>query len=83
MHEPNSALDALTEEKVYHSFAALAKNKIGIIITHRLGVTKLADEIIVMRDRKVLMHGTHDMLMEKCAYYKELWEAGSSMYTDK
>jgi len=55
----------------------LAKGITSLIITHRLGASRRADEILVMQNGTVIDVGGHDVLMSKCAYYQELWSAQS------
>ena len=41
------------------------KNKTTIFISHRLGSTKLADEILVIDNGRIIEKGTHEMLISK------------------
>jgi len=71
LDEPTSALDPIAESEVYRDFENLMRGKTTIFISHRLGSTKLADEILVIDQGKVAERGTHDELMKlKKKYYK-------------
>jgi NHLM bacteriocin system ABC transporter peptidase/ATP-binding protein len=70
LDEATSALDAQTEHDV---MCAIARSNITrIVISHRLSTVRDCDEIIVLRQGKVVDRGTHTELMERCAYYREL-----------
>lgn len=65
LDEPTSALDPLLETEILQQFIEIARNKTAIIISHRVGLCKIADRIIVMKDGKICETGTHDELIEK------------------
>jgi len=80
LDEPTSAIDPIEETKIYKKFQQLAKNKIAIVVTHRLGSTKLADRIIVMNEGKIVDAGTHDELVSRSGKYAEMWSAQAKWY---
>ncbi len=81
LDEPTSALDPISESKIYSEFEKLMKGKpMTIFISHRLVSTKLADEIIVIDDGKVIERGTHNELMALNGHYTEMFEAQRSWY---
>ena len=80
LDEPTAAIDPEQESDLYHAFAACAKGKICFIITHRLGLVKICDRILVMKGGALLDTGTHTELMERCGYYRTLWEAQAGQY---
>jgi ATP-binding cassette, subfamily C, bacteriocin exporter len=74
MDEATSSLDSFSDsvvQKVVHSLKE--KNKTIIIITHRLSSITTADNIIVLKDGKVIEEGTHTALCENNNYYAALW----------
>lgn len=72
LDEPNSSLDIHQETNLYNAFKKIENHKISLIISHRLGLSKLVDEIIVLDNGKVVSIGSHDDLMKnkKGLYYK-------------
>lgn len=80
LDEPTAALDPMSESKMYEEFGKLGKGRTTLFISHRLGSTALADEIIVLDKGKVLEKGTHEALMEKCPLYREMYEDQRSWY---
>jgi ATP-binding cassette subfamily B protein len=80
LDEPTSALDPISESRLYEKFEQLSKGQTTIFISHRLGATKLADEIMVIESGKVAENGTHDELIKKRKIYYELFESQRSWY---
>ncbi len=80
LDEPTAALDPMSELKIFEVFYKLAKDKTIITISHRLGPTKLADRIIVMKDGKVTEQGTFAELMNNKSTYYEMYQAQASWY---
>ena len=80
LDEPTSALDPISESKIYEEFEKLLSDKTTIFISHRLGSTKLADEILVVNDGIVAEKGTHEELMAMKAIYFDMYESQRSWY---
>lgn len=80
LDEPTAALDPLSESKLYEEFEQISKNKTTIFISHRLGSTKLADEIFVIGGGRIVEHGNHRELMSLGAIYAEMYESQRSWY---
>ncbi len=80
LDEPTSALDPENEGKLHACFDKIGSNKTSIIITHRLGVTKMADIIIVMDKGQIKEIGSHNQLLELDGLYKKMWEAQKTWY---
>ena len=69
--EPTAALDPIAESKIFESFDQITQNTTSIFISHRLGMVKLADKIIVMEHGEIKEFGTHESLIrEKGTYYQ-------------
>ena len=69
-----SAVDTETEEKILSNLERVSKNKTTFIISHRVSSAKNADKIIVLDRGKITQQGTHNQLITKNGYYKELYE---------
>ncbi|MCR5541245.1 MAG: ABC transporter ATP-binding protein/permease [Ruminococcus sp.] len=80
MDEATSALDQLTERKVIDNLKENIKDKIFILITHRLSSIVEADNIIVMKDGVVEAKGNHYELMQNSSYYKSMFERKRDIY---
>ncbi|MCL2200053.1 MAG: ABC transporter ATP-binding protein/permease [Defluviitaleaceae bacterium] len=80
LDEPTAAIDPLEETRIYKRFAELTQNKTAILVTHRLGSTKIADRIAVMDGGKIVEIGTHDTLLALNGKYAEMWAAQADSY---
>ena len=80
LDEPTASLDPDAESKVYNNFLKFISGKSSIIITHRLGAAKLADEILVLSDGTIVEKGSHDELERADGLYKEMYEAQKGWY---
>jgi len=80
LDEPTAALDPISESRVYGEFENLMKGKTTVFISHRLGSTKLADEILVIDDGMIIERGTHDELMDDEGQYAQMFEAQRGWY---
>ncbi|MED0785546.1 ABC transporter ATP-binding protein [Bacillus paranthracis] len=63
LDEPSSALDAISENRIYENFNKLSNNKIGIFITHRLRNFDFQGHIIVMDKAEVIETGKQEDLL--------------------
>lgn len=74
--EPNSALDSISEKKIFEKIAEVSKNKISLIITHRISTISLyAQKVLLLKDGKQIAYDTHENLIRHCPEYLELYEA--------
>lgn len=80
MDEPTSALDPMEESAILKKFIEISKNITSIIVTHRLGITKFVDKVIVFKDGEIIASGTHEDLMEKCEHYRNMYNEQSRFY---
>ncbi|AGT42782.1 ABC transporter ATP-binding protein [Treponema pedis] len=80
LDEPTSALDPIAENHIYRKFEALMKGKTTVFISHRLGSTKLADEILVIDKGSIVERGSHSSLMSAKGIYAEMFETQRMRY---
>lgn len=82
--EATSNVDAESEEKIMEAVRLLAKTKTVILISHRLANVVQADQILVLKDGRIIEDGSHEKLMADGGYYRELFMAQAKLeqYTD-
>jgi len=73
LDEATSALDTVTESSVQEALDRLDAGRTCLVIAHRLGTIKNADNIVVISDGKVLEQGTHEYLLNLNGKYAEMW----------
>ena len=69
-----SAVDANTEKTIIENIKKYRQEKTNIIVSHRISAVRHADKILVLENGKVLSEGTHEELLDKCTWYRELDE---------
>lgn len=72
MDDPISALDANVRKKIFkHVFMDKLKDKTRILVTHAVDFLHFVDTIILMKEGKIMLHGTYDEL-KNSPYLKEV-----------
>jgi ATP-binding cassette subfamily B protein len=74
LDEPTSAVDALTEARIFEALNQFSKGKTVFLISHRLSTLKHADLIITIKDGYVVEQGTHQSLLEADNVYASLYK---------
>ncbi|MDR0949930.1 MAG: ABC transporter ATP-binding protein/permease, partial [Lachnospiraceae bacterium] len=80
LDEPTAAIDPLEESLVYQRFVEMSRDKMAIIVTHRLGSVRIADRVVVMDQGKIVGIGKHHELLKTCAFYQNMWNAQAQWY---
>ena len=75
LDEATSNVDTRTEQEIQAAMRELMKGKTCFVIAHRLSTIRSADHILVMRDGRVVEQGTHDDLMARDGFYRQLYLA--------
>ena len=72
LDEPTSALDAETEALILQGLERLAAGRTTFVIAHRLSTVRKADLIVVLRDGRIVEHGTFQALVERPGVFQGL-----------
>ena len=75
LDEATSNVDTRTEMQIQEAMRRLMENKTCFVVAHRLSTIRNADLILVVQDGNVVESGTHEELMKKQGFYRELYEA--------
>lgn len=75
LDEATAFTDPENEDKIQHSIIALTKGKTLLVIAHRLSNIKNADNIVVLKNRKIEAEGGQEELLENCPLYRDMWQA--------
>jgi len=73
LDEPTAAMDAAAEARIFEHFRKLTKNRIAILISHRFSTVRMASQIIVIENGRVIERGSHEELMELNGHYANLF----------
>ncbi|UCF17818.1 MAG: ABC transporter ATP-binding protein [Phycisphaerales bacterium] len=74
LDEATASVDTATEVLIRDALGKLMHNRTSIVIAHRLSTIRHADRILVMRHGELVDEGTHDELMLRRGYYRQLYE---------
>ncbi len=80
LDEPTAALDPVAEANLYRNFSELTSDRTTILISHRLGITRLVDRILVFDDGQIVEDGSHDELMKHEGQYAKMYQAQAQWY---
>ncbi|HMR66888.1 MAG TPA: ATP-binding cassette domain-containing protein, partial [Anaerolineae bacterium] len=73
LDDSTSAIDSATEDKIQQAIERAAEGRTTLLITHRLSQIRWADLIVVLRQGRVAMIGTHEELMAKSEAYRKIF----------
>lgn len=82
LDEATSSLDSQAESEIQASLHALMENRTTLIIAHRLSTIMNADIIIVLNNKRIEQHGTHEELLRHGGLYHRLWELQAGGYLE-
>ncbi len=80
LDEPTAALDPMAEVALFERFARLADGRTTLLVSHRLGMARLADRILVIERGRVVEDGSHGALLAAGGRYAELWDLQARWY---
>ncbi len=72
--EATSALDSISEAKIQEAIEPIIRERTSILIAHRLSTILAADEILVVKDGRIVEKGQHAELVRRGGVYTELYE---------
>jgi ATP-binding cassette subfamily B protein len=74
LDEATSSIDTESEQLIEKAIETLIQGRTSIVIAHRLSTIRKADQILVLKQGKIIEKGTHQSLMEQGGFYKSLNE---------
>jgi ATP-binding cassette subfamily B protein len=80
LDEPTAAMDAAAEATVFEHFRKLTTDKIAILISHRFSTVRMADQIVVLQDGRIIERGAHTELMQQNGHYAHLFSLQAKGY---
>ena len=74
LDEATSSLDSESENLIQDALTNLMKDRTSLVIAHRLSTIENADNIIVLKEGKIIEQGSHSSLIAKNGSYKKLYD---------
>ena len=75
LDEATAYIDPENEAVIQSAVARLVKDKTVIVIAHRLSTITGADNIVVLKDGRIEVQGTHEELLASSPLYRDMWQA--------
>ncbi len=73
LDEATSSVDTRTERQIQAALDNLLNGRTSFVVAHRLSTIRNADQVLVLKDGKVIERGTHDNLLEEGGFYHDLY----------
>ena len=69
-----ASVDTDTEERILRRLRAVMRQRTAVLVAHRISTVKDADQIIVLRDGRIIERGAHEELLALNGYYTDLYQ---------
>lgn len=84
LDEPTASLDAVATEQIKNSLDAIKEDRTVVVISHSISQIIDSDMIYVLKEGRLVEHGTHEELYENNGTYREIFNASArSLNLDK
>ena len=80
LDEPTAAMDAQAEADIFNRFKEASTGKTVVLISHRFSTVRMANEILVIDQGRVVERGNHESLLKDKGTYARLFTLQAKGY---
>ena len=73
LDDPVSQVDPETADGIMDALGLVTRGKTVLLISHRPSMARFADNIIVLKEGRIIERGNHDELLREKGYYAQAW----------
>jgi ATP-binding cassette subfamily B protein len=73
LDDSTSAIDSATEDQIQQAMRRISSQRTTFLITHRLSQIRWADQILVLKDGRLVDQGTHEELLDRSEAYQRIF----------
>jgi len=72
MDDATSAVDPAVEQQILAALRETSAGTTVLVVAYRMATIALADDVVYLEEGRVVDHGTHEQLVERCVGYQRL-----------
>jgi ATP-binding cassette subfamily B protein len=74
LDDSTASVDTQTEYLIQQTLSELMKGRTTFVIAQRLRTVKMADQILVLEDGRIVERGRHEELLRKNGIYRQIYD---------
>ena len=82
LDEATANIDSFTEQAIQKALKVLFAGRTCLVIAHRLATVREADDIVVLREGRIVEQGPHEALMRRGGLYATLYASSHGSFDD-
>jgi ABC-type multidrug transport system fused ATPase/permease subunit len=75
LDDATASVDSQTERLIQESMRRLCQGRTTFVIAQRFSTVQHADQILVLKEGRIVERGRHEELIERSGFYREVFES--------